>query len=87
MGRARSRWKPCTYSKRPHHEGVSVFKENDMQAITINGVKFQRVMPEPCLRLIQWGKGLPITCACTRCAARGQTPAQAKASVDAAHGR
>ncbi len=57
-----------------------------MQAIIINGVEFKRVMPERCVRLTQWGKGQPITCRCTPCAARNQTPEQAKASVDAAHG-
>ena len=53
----------------------------------INNVQFKVINPEPCNRLVQYGKGQPITCACTRCAARNQTPEQAKASCDAAHGR
>lgn len=53
----------------------------------INGVEFKAIKPESCARLVQYGKGLPITCKCTRCAARNQTPEQAKASCDAAHGR
>lgn len=57
-----------------------------MTQVTINGVRFERINPEPCKRLAQYGKGQPITCACTHCAARGQTPEQAKASMDAAHG-
>ncbi len=61
-------------------------QEHTMQAIKINGVEFKRVMPERCVRLTQWGKGQQITCRCTPCAARNQTPEQAKASVDAAHG-
>ena len=51
----------------------------------INNVRIERVMPEACYRLTQYGKGQPITCRCTRCAARNQTPEQAKASVDAAN--
>ncbi|MBO1007132.1 MULTISPECIES: hypothetical protein [Acidovorax] len=61
-------------------------QEIDMHAIIISGVEFKRVMPERCVRLTQWGKGQPITCRCTPCAARNQTPEQAKVSVDAAHG-
>lgn len=57
-----------------------------MKGFKINGVTFQQVRPEPCLRLVQFGKGLPITCACTLCATRNQTPAEALASVRAAHG-
>ena len=73
----------------PQHRGPVLrdsTKEHTMQAIVINGVEFKRVMPERCVRLTQWGKGQPITCRCTPCAARNQTPEQAKASVDAAHG-
>lgn len=57
-----------------------------MKFYTIDGVLFKGANPEPCLRLTQYGKGLPITCACTRCAVRNQTPAEALASVRAAHG-
>jgi hypothetical protein len=57
-----------------------------MQSILISGIEFKRVAPESCYRLTQWGKGQPITCRCTSCAARNQTAEQAKASVDAAHG-
>ena len=57
-----------------------------MTHYTISGVQFKVVKPESCDRLVQYGKGLPVTCSCTRCAARGQTPEQAKASLDAANG-
>ena len=56
-----------------------------MQTIKINGVEFKAVNPEPCFRLVQFGKGLPITCACKVCAAKGQTPTEAFAAVSAAH--
>ena len=54
-------------------------------AYKIGNLTIETVRPVPCLRLVQYGKGLPITCACPRCAARGQTPAEALASVKAAH--
>lgn len=50
----------------------------------INNVRIQRVLPQACHRLAQYGKGQPITCRCSRCTARGQTPEQALASVKAA---
>lgn len=36
----------------------------------IGGLTIPVVNVEPCYRLVQIGKGLPITCSCTRCAAR-----------------
>lgn len=57
-----------------------------MKFYSVSGVAFKVVAPEPCLRLVQYGKGAPITCACSACAARNQTPAEALASVLAAHG-
>ena len=61
---------------------LRIFKERIMK---INGVYFKPITPEPCGRLVQFFKGLPITCGCTRCAAKGQTPEQARAAVEAAH--
>lgn len=40
-------------------------------AYVISGVRFETVNPEPCNRLSQFGKGLPITCQCSLCIARG----------------
>lgn len=51
----------------------------------ISGVEFKVVQRESCVRLIQFGKGLPITCKCSACATRNQTPEEARASVLAAH--
>lgn len=51
----------------------------------ISGVAIPVVSVLPCLRLVQFGKGLPITCNCPVCAAKGQTPAQAFAAVSKAN--
>jgi hypothetical protein len=42
---------------------------------------------ESCFRLSQYGQGSPITCRCTSCAKRNQTPEEAKKSLDKAHGK
>jgi hypothetical protein len=57
-----------------------------MKAFNISGVRFEIVQRESCDRLVQFYKGLPITCKCTRCAARNQTPEQARASCIKANG-
>jgi len=63
-----------------------------MNAATYTGKTFRfggfvipQVDVEPCYRLTQFGKGLPITCACSVCAAKNQTPEEALAAVKAAH--
>lgn len=38
----------------------------------IGGLFIPVVNVEPCYRLVQIGKGLPITCTCSRCAARSK---------------
>lgn len=37
---------------------------------------------EPCYRLSQYGKGLPITCKCSVCKSKNQTPEEAKQILD-----
>lgn len=37
---------------------------------------------EPCYRISQYMKGEPITCQCTGCKKRGQSPSEAKAHMD-----
>jgi len=49
---------------------------------SIGGIKIEKLITEPCYRLSQYGKGLPITCACSSCLKRGQTPEQAKTGMD-----
>lgn len=56
-----------------------------MKSFTISGVTIPVVEREPCYRLIQFFKGQPITCQCSACAARNQTPEQARQSVAKAH--
>ena len=53
----------------------------------MNTYKIQKTTSEPCYRLVQYGKGLPITCNCSVCAAKNQTPEQAKAIMDQKHGK
>ena len=48
----------------------------------IGGLTIDRVDIEPCYRLSQYGEGKPITCQCTLCAAKNQTPEEAKAVMD-----
>ncbi len=55
-----------------------------MKAYNLSVLKIKVVERESCLRLVQFGRGLPITCTCTTCAARNQTPEQAKESILAA---
>lgn len=40
---------------------------------------------ESCMRLAQYGKGEDVTCKCTSCAAKNQTPFQAKVALDKIH--
>jgi hypothetical protein len=39
-------------------------------AYRLGGLVIPVVDPEPCYRLVQIGKGLPLTCRCSRCAVR-----------------
>lgn len=50
---------------------------------TIGGVKIEKLAKqEPCLRLVQFGKGQTIKCRCKKyCESRNQTPEEARASV------
>lgn len=52
-----------------------------MKAFDIHGVVIQQIRREPCDRLVQFGKGQPITCKCSACSDRNQTPEQAQQSV------
>jgi len=52
-----------------------------VKAFTISGVTIPVVNREPRYRLIQFGKGQPITCQCSACAAHNQTPELARQSV------
>jgi len=56
------------------------------KAYNFGFISIHEIVIEPCYRLTQWGKGLPITCECAVCKAKNQTPEQAKDAVDKAHG-
>lgn len=48
----------------------------------IGGIKIEIVDIEPCLRLSQYGKGEKITCKCSMCKEKNQTPEEAKKILD-----
>ena len=52
-----------------------------MKAFNISGVQFEVVQRESCYRLVQIGKGLPVTCACSACASRKPTTAQLRTAA------
>jgi len=63
-------------------------KEKEMRThYNIGGFKIEVANTEPCFRLYQYGKGLPITCKCSVCAAKNQTPEQAKVAMDAKYAK
>lgn len=61
---------------------------NSTKSYKIGGLVIPVVTGEACFLLIQYGKGLPITCTCSRCIARnaGMTQEQIKARMDKANG-
>jgi hypothetical protein len=60
---------------------------NTGRSFNIGGFIINEVTVESCYRLSQYGMGLPITCACTICKAKGQTPEEAKKRMDFVHGK
>ena len=40
------------------------------RAYRLGGIAIPIISPEPCYRLVQLGRGQPVTCQCSRCAAR-----------------
>jgi hypothetical protein len=49
----------------------------------ISKIKIEAVKPDnKCFRLVQYGRGQKITCACLTCKNKNQTPEEAKAIMD-----
>lgn len=51
------------------------------------GFKIEKITTEACYRLTQYGKGLLITCKCSVCSQKNQTPEEAKIIMDIKHGK
>lgn len=53
-----------------------------MKTWNLGGLIIEEHVSEPCYSLSQYGKGLPITCQCSVCKEKNQTPEEAKRRMD-----
>lgn len=56
-----------------------------MNQVKIDGIVFKSVNPESCYRLVQFGRGQEITCQCSQCKAKNQTPEEARKAMELAN--
>lgn len=56
-------------------------------SINLGQLVIDIVKPEPCYRVGQYMKGEAVTCKCTICKAKNQTPEEAKKAMDKVHNK